>query len=62
MNGRMPLFPSDTAGEHPVPDRFGVNAYTDDPELASLLALYLPEALFIPQKPHLHTLLSRTLQ
>ena len=56
MNGRMPLFPSDTAGEHPLPDRFGVNAYTDDPEFASLLALYLPEALFIHLKPHLHRL------
>jgi acyl-CoA dehydrogenase len=41
---------------HPIPDRAGVNAYTDDPEFAPLLRLYLGEALAQHLAPHLHTL------
>ncbi|QNP49414.1 acyl-CoA dehydrogenase family protein [Diaphorobacter aerolatus] len=37
---------------HPVPDRHGANFYVTDPELESLLKLYLPEALFLHLLPH----------
>ena len=33
------------AHEHPVPDRAGSNAFTDDPEFLSLINLYLPKDL-----------------
>ncbi|MDR2332253.1 MAG: acyl-CoA dehydrogenase family protein [Burkholderiaceae bacterium] len=40
------------AAQHPVPDRHGANFYDTDPELQSLLRLYLPEALFRHLEPH----------
>ena len=55
MNARLPAALS-TADEHPVPDRVGANAYTDDPEFASLLPLYLPPELVTHLQPHLHRL------
>ena len=55
MNARLPAALS-TADEHPVPDRAGANAYTDDPEFASLLPLYLPPELVTHLQPHLHRL------
>ncbi len=56
MNARMPSPPSTTRHEHPVPDRAGANAYTDDPEFAHLLPLYLPPELVAHLQPHLHRL------
>ena len=56
MNARLPS-PLDTAGfEHPVPDRAGANAYTDDPEFAQLLPVYLSPELVAHLQPHLHRL------
>lgn len=40
------------AAQHPVPDRHDANFYDTDPELQSLLRLYLPEALFRHLEPH----------
>lgn len=56
MNARLPANLSAARYEHPVPDRVGANAYTDDPELASLLPLYLPPELVAHLQPHLHSL------
>jgi acyl-CoA dehydrogenase len=55
MNARLPALDTATY-EHPVPDRAGANAYIDDPELASLLPLYLPPELVTHLQPHLHRL------
>ncbi len=44
------------ANEHPVPDQHGVNLYTSDPELARLLAVYLPAGLLAHLAPHLERL------
>ena len=38
---------------HPVPDRHGANFYATDPELQSLLALYLPADLLAHLQPYL---------
>jgi acyl-CoA dehydrogenase len=56
MNARLPAALSPAAYEHPVPDRAGANAYTDDPEFARLLPLYLPPELMAHLQPHLHRL------
>lgn len=56
MNARLPASLSPAAYEHPVPDRAGANAYTDDPEFARLLPLYLPPELVAHLQPHLHRL------
>ena len=42
-----------TGYTHPVPDRHPVNAYLEDPEFASLLRVYLPQALAEHIQPHL---------
>lgn len=55
MNARLPATLSATDA-HPVPDRAGANAYTDDPEFAALLSVYLPPALLAHLQPHLHRL------
>ncbi len=55
MNARLPAALSATDA-HPVPDRAGANAYTDDPEFARLLPLYLPPELVAHLQPHLHRL------
>ena len=41
------------AAAHPVPDRHGANFYATDPELQSLLALYLPADLLAHLQPYL---------
>lgn len=41
---------------HPVPDQHGANLYTSDPDLARLLAVYLPGDLFAHLAPHLDRL------
>ena len=41
------------AADHPVPDRHGANFYATDPELQSLLALYLPADLLAHLQPYL---------
>jgi alkylation response protein AidB-like acyl-CoA dehydrogenase len=41
------------AFDKPIPDRCGVNAYAEDPELEALLGLYLPDNLLRHLKPHL---------
>lgn len=56
MNARLPSPLAKAAFEHPVPDRAGANAYTDDPEFASLLPVYLPKELVTHLQPHLHRL------
>lgn len=56
MNARLPAHLSTAHREHPVPDRAGTNAYTDDPEFARLLPLYLPQDLVDHLQPHLHRL------
>lgn len=56
MNARLPNTLLSPRKEHPVPDRAGANAYTDDPEFASLLPLYLPPELVTHLQPHLHRL------
>ena len=56
MNARLPENLSTARYEHPVPDRAGANAYTDDPEFARLLPLYLPPELVTHLQPHLHRL------
>jgi acyl-CoA dehydrogenase len=55
MNARLPAALS-TPDTHPVPDRVGANAYTDDPEFARLLPLYLPPDLVSHLQPYLHRL------
>jgi len=56
MNARLPS-PLATAGfDHPVPDRAGANAYTDDPEFAQLLPVYLSQELVAHLQPHLQRL------
>ena len=47
---------STSAMNHPIPDRMGVNAYTDDPDFAGLVQLYLGDALSAHLAPHLHEL------
>ncbi len=44
---------------HPIPDRAGVNAYTEDSEFAPLLKLYLGDALSAHLQPHLEALGAR---
>ncbi|MFT4102469.1 MAG: acyl-CoA dehydrogenase family protein [Burkholderiaceae bacterium] len=44
------------SNEHPVPDQHGVNLYTSDPEMARLLAVYLPADLLAHLAPHLERL------
>jgi acyl-CoA dehydrogenase len=44
------------AAAHPVPDQFGVNLYDADPDLARLLAVYLPADLLAHLRPHLQQL------
>ena len=56
MNARLPANLSNAGFEHPVPDRTGTNAYTDDPEFARLLPVYLPPELVTHLQPHLHRL------
>ncbi len=56
MNARLPINLSTATYEHPVPDRAGANVYTDDPEFARLLPLYLPPELVAHLQPHLHRL------
>ena len=43
----------------PIPDRAGVNAYTEDAEFAPLIDLYLGAALSTHLQPHLETLGAR---
>ena len=38
---------------HPVPDRAGGNAFLDDPELESLLGIYMAPELLAHLRPHL---------
>lgn len=45
-----------TVSTHPIPDRSGVNAYTDDPDFAALLRVYLGDTLFTHLEPHLNEL------
>jgi acyl-CoA dehydrogenase len=56
MNTRLPVTLPHPSHEHPVPDRAGANAYTDDPEFARLLPLYLPAELVAHLQPQLHRL------
>lgn len=56
MNARLPADLGTAGDDHPVPDRAGANAYTDDPEFARLLTLYLPPELLAHLQPHLHRL------
>lgn len=56
MNARLPAELAATEDEHPVPDRAGTNAYSDDPEFAQLLPLYLPADLVAYLQPYLHRL------
>ncbi|MEX8195381.1 acyl-CoA dehydrogenase family protein [Comamonas guangdongensis] len=42
-----------SSAAHPVPDRHGANFYATDPELQSLLELYLPADLLAHLQPHL---------
>ena len=42
-----------SAAAHPVPDRHGANFYATDPELQSLLGLYLPADLLTHLQPYL---------
>lgn len=49
-NSSHPLPPD---ADHPVPDRRGENLYTSDPDLDTLLPLYLGEALHRHLRPHL---------
>lgn len=56
MNARIPASLKATGFEHPVPDRAGANAYTDDPEFGQLLPLYLSKELVAHLQPHLHRL------
>lgn len=53
MNAPLPTRLTTAKFDHPVPDRAGTNAYTDDPEFEALLALYLPADLVEHLKPHL---------
>jgi len=56
MNARLPTELTATGHEHPVPDRAGANAYTDDTEFAQLLPLYLSPELVAHLQPHLNRL------
>ena len=56
MNARLPTELTATGHEHPVPDRAGSNAYTDDTEFAQLLPLYLSPELVAHLQPHLNRL------
>lgn len=48
--------PTIAAIDHPVPDQHGVNLFSADPVLASLLPLYLPADLLAHLLPHLQRL------
>lgn len=48
--------PSALALQHPVPDQAGVNLYSTDPMLETLLGVYLPPELLAHLKPHLQRL------
>jgi len=57
MNAPAPNSLLDSPGfEHPIPDRHGVNAYSDDPEFAQLLKVYLPRDLLEHLDEHLQRL------
>ena len=53
MNARLPSTLAEAPPTHPIPDRFGTNAYLEDAELQSLLPLYLPVDLMAHLQPHL---------
>ena len=42
--------------DHPVPDQHGVNLFDSDPDLARVLALYLPQTVYRHLLPHLQQL------
>jgi len=57
MNTPNPSFSiTNTAVNPDIPDRHGVNAYTDDPQFSALLHLYLEPALAQHIEPHMHAL------
>lgn len=57
MNAPLPFAALQAAPQtHPVPDRIGANAYTEDIELRALLPLYLEPALQQHLQPHLERL------
>lgn len=56
MNVRLPPGLTQTPPAHPIPDRAGINAYLEDHELQSLLALYLAPDLLAHLQPHLREL------
>lgn len=56
MNAPYPERLTTANFEHPVPDRAHANAFTDDPDFAELLSLYLPPALLTHLMPYLHRL------
>ncbi|MEO6625595.1 MAG: acyl-CoA dehydrogenase family protein [Burkholderiaceae bacterium] len=53
MNIGLPSPTLQAALPHPIPDRAGGNAYLDDPELQSLLGVYMAADLLAHLRPHL---------
>lgn len=56
LSPSTPAASSATPAPHPIPDRAGSNAYTDDPEFVTLLPLYLPAELVSLLQPQLSRL------